>query len=85
MKKSKKIVSLLLSVLMIITALPLTAVNSFAEDTNTKTSGDYEYTVSEDGTAEITAYNGNEENVVIPSVLDGYAVTVIGENGFRSE
>ena len=82
MKKSKKIVSLLLSVLMIITALPLTAVNSFAEDTNTKTSGDYEYTVSEDGTAEITAYNGNEENVVIPSVLDGYAVTVIGEKAF---
>jgi hypothetical protein len=82
MKKSKKIVSLLLSVLMIITALPLTAVNSFAEDTNTKTSGDYEYTVSEDGTAEITAYNGNVENVVIPSVLDGYAVTVIGDNAF---
>ena len=82
MKKSKKIVSLLLSVLMIITALPLTAVNSFAEDTNTKTSGDYEYTVSEDGTAEITAYNRNEENVVIPSVLDGYAVTVIGEKAF---
>ena len=41
MKKAKKIISLLLSILMIITALPLTAVNSFAAEEIT--SGDYTY------------------------------------------
>ena len=82
MKKSKKIVSLLLSVLMIITALPLTAVNSFAEDTNTKTSGDYEYTVSEDGTAEITKYTGSATELAIPSEFDGYEVKSIGASAF---
>ena len=79
MKNTKKIVSLLLSILMIITALPLTAVNSFAA-----TSGDYEYSVLDDGTAEIKRYTGSATELEIPSVIDGYIVTSIGHYAFTS-
>ncbi|MCD8026107.1 MAG: leucine-rich repeat protein [Clostridiales bacterium] len=44
--------------------------------------GDYAYTVLEDGTAEIAFYIGNETEIVIPSTLDGYTVTSIGESAF---
>ena len=45
---------------------------------------DYEYNLLEDGTAEITKYTGNEEVLVVPDELDGYRVTVIGDNAFYS-
>ena len=76
MKKSKKIISLLLSILMIITSVPLMAVNSFAADEIT--SGDYKYTVLDDGTARITRYTGSATELTIPSEIDGYSVTSIG-------
>ena len=41
-------------------------------------SGDYEYRILEDGTAEITKYNGSAEILDILSVIDGYTVTGIG-------
>ena len=81
MKKARKIISLLLSVLMIITALPLTAVNSFAAD-NGITSGKYEYVVLDDGTAEITDYFGSATKLTIPSEIDGYKVTSVGSSAF---
>ena len=81
MKKTRKIISLLLSVLMIITALPLTAVNSFAAD-NGITSGKYEYVVLDDGTAEITDYFGSATKLTIPSEIDGYKVTSVGSSAF---
>ena len=37
-------------------------------------SGEFEYTVLSDGTAEITAYLGKEEVCVIPETVDGYLV-----------
>ena len=37
----------------------------------------YTYKVKDDGTAEITAYNGSAEEIVIPEKLDGFAVTSI--------
>lgn len=46
------------------------------------TSGDFEYTVLDDGTAEITAYNGSVSELKIPSELGGYAVTSIGSMAF---
>ena len=73
----RKIVSLLLSLAMILTALPLAGVTAFAA-----VSGDFEYTILEDGTAEITDYTGSAETLEIPSTLDGYAVTSIGEEAF---
>lgn len=41
----------------------------------------YEYTVSGD-TATITKYRGSGGNITIPSVIDGYKVTAIGEDAF---
>ena len=79
--KAKKFLSLLMSLAMILTALPLTGVTAFAED-GTHTSGDFEYIILEDGTAEITDYMGNAETLDIPSKLDTYTVTSIGWHAF---
>ena len=56
-----------------------------ATDTATDTeytSGEYNYTVLDDGTAAITKYTGNDENLVIPSELDGKTVSSLGKNSF---
>jgi hypothetical protein len=43
---------------------------------------DYRYTVLADGTAEITGYTGTETELEIPSNLDGYKITSIGNQVF---
>ena len=43
---------------------------------------EWEYSVGEDGTAEITKYNGNATDLIIPGVMDGHTVTSIGYNAF---
>ena len=43
---------------------------------------DYQYTILDDGTAEITAYTGHDREIMIPSVIDGIRVTSIGANSF---
>lgn len=45
-------------------------------------SGDFEYILLEDGTAEITGYRGNAKSLDIPAELDGHAVTSIGKDAF---
>lgn len=45
-------------------------------------SGDYRYILLEDGTAEITRYNGKTPILVIPSTLDGHSVISIGDEAF---
>ena len=42
----------------------------------------WSYTVLVDGTAEVTAYRGHNNTVVIPSELDGIKVTSIAEDAF---
>ncbi|MBE5807275.1 MAG: leucine-rich repeat domain-containing protein [Clostridiales bacterium] len=44
--------------------------------------GSFEYTLLEDGTAEITGYSGEDEVLTIPDEIDGNAVTKIGERAF---
>ena len=78
MKKTRKIISLLLSILMIITSVPLMALNSFAAS-----SGDYEYELLKDGTAQIKHYEGSETEIEIPSEIDGHRVTFIGSGAFK--
>ena len=78
MKKTRKIISLLLSILMIITSVPLMALNSFAAS-----SGDYEYELLKDGTAQIKHYNGSETEIEIPSEIDGHRVTFISSGAFK--
>ncbi|MBQ2991724.1 MAG: hypothetical protein IJD60_10645, partial [Clostridia bacterium] len=43
---------------------------------------DYEYAIKEDGTARIVEYSGESDVAVIPSQIDGYKVTEIGETVF---
>ncbi len=82
----KKLLSLLLSVMMVmsvLTAVPFT-VSAIENEVSTTaaTCGDYSYKVLEDNTAEITTYNGSATNLEIPSTLDGYTVTSIGDSAF---
>ncbi len=49
----------------------------------TSNAEDYQYKIRSGG-AVITAYVGNDSNIIIPSELDGYPVTVIGEDAFSS-
>ena len=48
-----------------------------------ETYGDFEYSVLDDGTVEITDYNGNAKTVDIPEKIDGKSVTSIGDEAFR--
>ena len=85
----KKIGSLALSLLMTTGAgtavllsaavIPQASLTAYAE---TKTYGDYEYTILDDVTVEINSYRGSEESVTIPSTIDGKSVTSIGDSAF---
>ena len=76
--KAKRFLSLLLALVMILSAVPLGGISVFAAE-----SGDFEYEIFEDGTAEITGYNGTASDLVIPSKIDGYKVTSIGYSAFE--
>lgn len=79
MKKNKlhKLLSLLLALVMIIFAVPISGISVFAAE-----SGEFEYEVLRDGTASITEYFGSATEVVIPETIDGYVVTYISGFGF---
>lgn len=72
---------LILTLVMVISAVSLSCISVFA-----KTSGDYEYEVREDGTAAITYFfNLDATDITIPSVIDGYTVSRIGDHAFSEE
>ena len=75
----KRAVSIVLALCIVLTALPLTGVLSLAA-----TSGDFQYEVlsETDKTCEITGYMGDATEVIIPTILDGYTVTDVGERAF---
>ena len=73
----KRVLSVFLGMLVLMALLAFASITSFAA-----TSGDYEYTVLSDGTAQITGYTGNASNLAIPSRIDGYTVTEIGYGAF---
>lgn len=72
----KKALSILLSLVVVLAALPLTAVNSFA-----LTEGAWEYTVT-NGAATITCWTGTDTDVLVPVTLGGYAVKRIEHHAF---
>ena len=80
MKKTKKSISLLLSILMIITSLPMMAVSSFAAD---EAASDFEYNVFTENLIEITSYKGSATDLTIPSKIDGYTVAGLGSGAFE--
>lgn len=80
--KTTKMVSLLLSVIMGFSIFVVAPAEVSAQSLSYHQSGNYQYTVSEDGTAEITKYLGHEENVEIPSEINGSTITSIGKYAF---
>ena len=44
------------------------------------TAGEYDYEVLADGTAALTAYNGEATNVTLPTEIGGLQVSAIGDN-----
>ena len=62
--------------------LMVLATNGAMADEDVFTSGDYQYCILEDGTAEITRYSGEDSVLKIPNTLDGKTVTSIGDQAF---
>lgn len=91
--RSKRLISLLVAVCMMITMLPLSAVTAFAADTSAPTGtasyGDYEYDYTintEDGTATITKFRAlvdGSYDITIPTDFGRFPVTAIGDDAFR--
>ncbi len=87
-RKLRKITSVCLAVIMILSVLTVAPLTAFAAETDsagvgdTYISGDFEYEVLDDGTASITDYYGSATELEIPSTLDGYTVTEIGMYAF---
>ena len=78
MTKLNKITSVLLSAIMVIGIFSIIPFAAGAE-----TSGSFEYSVLDDGTASIKKYIDNGSKTVdIPSTIDGYKVTEIGDDAF---
>ena len=73
----------LVLLIMLMAASMLTC--ALAEEDQPKyTSGNYEYILLEDGTAEITRYNGRDKKLTVPAELDGHQVSAIGDYAFSA-
>lgn len=81
MKKHKiiKCLSFLTATAIVISTL-LFSFSVFAEQ-----SGDYTYEVIDSQTCRITGYTGDDTKLVIPSEIEGYTVTEIGDSAFETE
>ncbi len=73
----KKTFSVLLALVIILTAIPLTGITSYAE-----TSGDWEYFIYSDNVVAIKKYNGTATEFTIPSEIDGHVVRSILGSAF---
>ena len=72
-----------LALLMVVVMMCACWTGAVADDEReTFTSGDYEYALLDDGTVEITKYNGSADRLAIPAKLDGKTVTSIGDEAF---
>ena len=95
--RPKRLISLLVTVCMMITMLPLSAVTAFAEDTSSSTELEasykgykYAYTVN-DSNATITKFLGPDDSastvsydIEIPEMLGGFTVTGLGRRSFST-
>ena len=71
----KRACVLLCAFLLLLAALPAGA-------SQVKTSGDYRYSLDEEGKAVITAHLVGEAEIAVPGQVDGYPLTAIGEEVF---
>ena len=80
-QRGRRFFAVLLTLAMLLSAVPLTGLTAAAAEMK---SGDFQYEVlsETDKTCEITGYTGSATEIVIPSELDGYTVTSIGDWAF---
>ena len=91
MKKVKRLTAVILSVLMTTSAFSALPVSAAEVESNTSAvssdenfiSGDYEYSLLNDGTVEISEYIGSDKEITIPDTIDGKKVTSIGNCVFE--
>ena len=83
MKNTRKILSVILSIVMIISLLPLSAFESFADTIITSQDGEWKYTL-DGNNAVIADYLGSDTALDIPDEVDGYTVTEIGSHAFEN-
>lgn len=82
MKRTTRLSTIFLSILLIFTLFILGNISAAAADAEkVGESGDFEYTVSNNEVT-ITKYTGDAKDVTIPSTINGYPVTVIGTRLF---
>ncbi|MDE6023875.1 MAG: leucine-rich repeat domain-containing protein [Lachnospiraceae bacterium] len=81
--KVKKIICMFVSMLMMAGSFTLFA-GMQTKAADTLQFQDWKYSVLDDGTVEISGYNGDETEIVIPSELDGKMITGIGYNAFAN-
>ena len=91
MKKVKRLTAVILSALMMTSAFSVLPVSAAVIESNNSvlssdylTSGDYEYSLLDNGAVEISEYIGNDDDVTIPDTIDGKKVMSIGRNAFSS-
>lgn len=78
MKNTRRVLSVVLCMLLMVAALTVCQVGAaFAA-----TDGDYTYTVTKENTVTITAYAGTDATITVPATLGGYSVTAIGNKAF---
>lgn len=84
MRNKKKILSIVLSLMLLFFAAAFIGNPETAEaaETYDLSVGDYQCNYNEDGTLTIMDYNGKEETLTIPSILADRKVTAIGESAF---
>ena len=72
------------ALLMVVVMMCACWTGVLAEDVEREafTSGEYEYALLDDGTVEITGYNGKAEKLTIPNMLNGKKVTSIDDRAF---
>ncbi|MGN1132109.1 MAG: leucine-rich repeat protein [Ruminococcus sp.] len=83
----KRNISFVLVLAIIMSIIGIATYSAETTDTTEETaitSGDYQYSLLEDGTAVVVAYTGKETNLTIPSSLDGIQVTQIGDYSFEN-
>ncbi|MDO4847740.1 MAG: leucine-rich repeat protein [Clostridiaceae bacterium] len=85
----KKALSILLSLILVLAALPFTAVESFATDYYTSPDGEWMYYLNENdeaiiysGSTSSSAYLGSDTDIVVPSYIDRYPVVSLGQYTF---
>lgn len=79
----KKLTAYILSVLIILTSCLSTDALSSQKNSELFTDdGLWKYTLTEENTAEITAYLGKEKNISVTEMIDDYTVTSIGSTAF---